>query len=167
MSKLSPDEPSIAPSRADSVRRTAAAQEARGAQTFALTLAPTATPVAVGASESQPLRVWRLQHSEPFIENPLGNRMKRACPPPSSTETLASWGSTPRRASRPARTRRARPPCQVNGRDLGDAMAQRRMASAYLRYSSKYMDAKVEARPAKRGVWQGDFVQPQEWRHRR
>jgi endonuclease YncB( thermonuclease family) len=30
-------------------------------------------------------------------------------------------------------------------RDLGDAMARRGMASAYLRYLPQYMDAKVEA----------------------
>ena len=30
-----------------------------------------------------------------------------------------------------------------------------------------YMDAEVEARRAKRGVWQGDFIEPEEWRHRR
>jgi len=69
MSEQSPDEPSIAATRADPGRRKAAAQEARGAHTFAVTSAPTATPLPVGASENQLLRVCRLQTSEPFIEN--------------------------------------------------------------------------------------------------
>jgi endonuclease YncB( thermonuclease family) len=56
--------------------------------------------------------------------------------------------------------------CQVNGHDLGDAMVRRGMAIAYLRYSAKYMEAEVEARRARRGVWQGEFVEPEEWRHR-
>jgi len=30
--------------------------------------------------------------------------------------------------------------------------------------SAKHMEAEVEARRAKRGVWDGDFVTPAEWR---
>ena len=45
MSELPPDEPSIAAAGADSGRRMAAAHEARGAQTFAVTSAPAATPI--------------------------------------------------------------------------------------------------------------------------
>jgi len=55
--------------------------------------------------------------------------------------------------------------CQVNGRDLGDAMVRRGFAVAYLRYSAKYMEAEVEARRAKRGIWQGNFVEPEIFRH--
>jgi endonuclease YncB( thermonuclease family) len=57
--------------------------------------------------------------------------------------------------------------CSVNGHDLGDAMVRRGFAIAYLRYSSKYEDAEIEARRDKRGIWQGDFVEPEVWRHRR
>ena len=47
MSELSPDEPSIAAAGADPGRRKAAAHEARGVQTFAVTSAPAATPFPV------------------------------------------------------------------------------------------------------------------------
>jgi hypothetical protein len=46
MSELSPDESSIAAAGADPGRRKAAAHEARGTQTFAVTSAPAATPIA-------------------------------------------------------------------------------------------------------------------------
>jgi hypothetical protein len=45
MSELPPDEPLIAAARADAGRRKAAATQARGAQTFAVTSAPAATPI--------------------------------------------------------------------------------------------------------------------------
>jgi hypothetical protein len=65
MSELPPDEPSITAPGADSSRREAAAQEARSAQTFAVSAEPTPTPISVSAGESQVLRAWH-----PFIENP-------------------------------------------------------------------------------------------------
>jgi hypothetical protein len=55
--------------------------------------------------------------------------------------------------------------CRVNGRDLGDVIVRRGMGIAYLRYLSKYMEAEVEARRARRGMWQGEFIEPEEWRH--
>jgi endonuclease YncB( thermonuclease family) len=54
--------------------------------------------------------------------------------------------------------------CEVAGRDLGDAMVRRGFAIAYLRYSSKYQEAEIEARKAKRGIWQGAFTEPERWR---
>jgi hypothetical protein len=172
MSELPSDERASAAAGADPGRRKAAAQEARGA--LALTLAPVASPITVGTCESKLLRVCRFQPSGPFIENPKrGDGMKRACPEPSSTETLSSRktfasgfsGSTTRRTRRPARTRKAKPTCQVNARGLGDAKVRPGFAIAYLRHSAKYMEPEVEARRAKRGVWDGDFVTPAEWRH--
>jgi hypothetical protein len=65
------DEPSIAATRADPGRRNAATQEARGAQSLAVTSAPAAMPIPIGVGGSQFLRVW-LQPSEPFIENKVG-----------------------------------------------------------------------------------------------
>jgi hypothetical protein len=35
-----------------------------------------------------------------------------------------------------------------------------------LRYLSKYMEAEVEAHRARRGIWQGEFVEPEKWRYR-
>ena len=43
-------------------------------------------------------------------------------------------------------------------------MVRRGYAIAYLRYSSKYEDAEIEARTAKRGIWQGAFQEPERWR---
>jgi hypothetical protein len=40
-----------------------------------------------------------------------------------------------------------------------------RMAVAYLRYSARCVDAQVEARCAKRGERQDDFVSLADWRH--
>jgi endonuclease YncB( thermonuclease family) len=88
---------------------------------------------------------------------------------PSSTETLSSWerlgGPTPRKASRSARTQRARPACQVNRRDLGDVMVRRGFAIGYLRYSGEHMEAEVETRQPRRVLWQGDFIEPEIWQH--
>jgi len=56
--------------------------------------------------------------------------------------------------------------CEVAGRDLGDWMVRRGFAIAYLRYSTKYADAEIEARRAKRGIWAGNFENPEDWRHR-
>lgn len=69
MFELYPNEASVAASAADPAKRKAAAQEARGAQSFAVTSAPAAKPIPVGAGGSQFLRCCRLQRSEPFIEN--------------------------------------------------------------------------------------------------
>ena len=57
--------------------------------------------------------------------------------------------------------------CEVNGRDLGDAMVRRGYAVDYTRYSGgKYAPAQLEARRAKRGIWAGEFLEPEQWRHR-
>jgi hypothetical protein len=52
MSELPSDKLCIADAGANPGRRKAAAQEARGAQTFAVTSAPTATPIHVSTSEN-------------------------------------------------------------------------------------------------------------------
>jgi hypothetical protein len=57
MSELAPDDSSVAGAGADPGRRKAAAEEARGAQTLAVTSAP----VLVGAGESQFCASGRLQ----------------------------------------------------------------------------------------------------------
>jgi endonuclease YncB( thermonuclease family) len=57
--------------------------------------------------------------------------------------------------------------CEVNGRDLGDAMVRRGFAVAYRRYSTKYEAAEVEAKEARRGIWAGGFEMPEQWRHRK
>jgi len=59
MSELPSDEPSITATGADPSRREAAAQEARSAQTFAVS----STPAKAG------FYAWRFQTWRPFIEN--------------------------------------------------------------------------------------------------
>jgi hypothetical protein len=40
------------------------------------------------------------------------------------------------------------------------------LAVAYRRFSQAYVDAEAEARAAKRGVWQGEFEMPWDYRER-
>ena len=57
--------------------------------------------------------------------------------------------------------------CEVSGRDLGDAMVRRGYAVDFTRYSGgRYATAQLEARAARRGIWQGQFLEPEQWRHR-
>lgn len=55
--------------------------------------------------------------------------------------------------------------CTVNGRDLGDAMVRAGHAVEYTRHSGgRYAAAEREARAAKRGIWAGQFDEPETWR---
>jgi endonuclease YncB( thermonuclease family) len=55
--------------------------------------------------------------------------------------------------------------CEVIGRDLGDAMVRAGHARDY-RSRGRYAAAEQEARAAKRGIWSGEFEDPQAWRRR-
>lgn len=59
--------------------------------------------------------------------------------------------------------------CAVDGTDLGEAMVRSGFAIDYVRYDGegRYREAQAEAKMAKRGIWQGDFLAPEQWRHRR
>jgi endonuclease YncB( thermonuclease family) len=59
--------------------------------------------------------------------------------------------------------------CSVGKHDLGEAMVRQGYAIDYRRYdrARRYEDAEVDARRAKRGIWQGAFTEPEEWRRRR
>jgi endonuclease YncB( thermonuclease family) len=50
--------------------------------------------------------------------------------------------------------------------DLGAALVRDGYAVDYRRYSSDYLAAEDEARAARRGIWQGDFERPENWRRR-
>lgn len=54
--------------------------------------------------------------------------------------------------------------CAARGRDLGNALVRRGYAIAYRRYSTMYVDAEIEARETKRGLWSGTFQEPEAWR---
>ena len=54
--------------------------------------------------------------------------------------------------------------CRVETLDLGAAMVRDGWALAFVRYAADYLGLEGEARAARRGLWQGTFVPPWEWR---
>ena len=57
--------------------------------------------------------------------------------------------------------------CHAGGTDVGGAMVYYGLALAYRRYSDDYVAAEDGAREARRGMWQGSFVEPRAWRKAR
>lgn len=57
--------------------------------------------------------------------------------------------------------------CSAGNSDIGKAMVLDGMALAYRRYSTRYVADEEIARKASRGVWQGSFVEPWQWRKER
>lgn len=62
------------------------------------------------------------------------------------------------------RWRRAIAVCTVRGEDMGSWLVTSGHAVAFRRYSLDYVADEETARAAERGVWQGRFVPPWEWR---
>ena len=56
--------------------------------------------------------------------------------------------------------------CRLNGEDLNGWMVQEGWALAYVKYSSVYVGTEEDARTHQRGLWQGAFIAPWDWRHR-
>jgi endonuclease YncB( thermonuclease family) len=56
--------------------------------------------------------------------------------------------------------------CYLAGEDLNAWMVQKGWALAYVRYSSAYRQVENDARANRRGLWQGAFIAPWDWRHR-
>ena len=56
--------------------------------------------------------------------------------------------------------------CYVGGEDLNAWMVREGWALAYVRYSSAYRGIENDARTQRRGLWQGAFIAPWDWRHR-
>src|SRR3974390_3103029 len=56
--------------------------------------------------------------------------------------------------------------CSLAREDLNNWMVQEGWALAYVRYSMVYVQAEAEARTHQRGLWQGAFIAPWDWRHR-
>ena len=54
--------------------------------------------------------------------------------------------------------------CHAGGTDVGKAMVYNGLALAYRRYSEDYVETEDGAREGKRGMWQGAFIEPWEWR---
>lgn len=51
------------------------------------------------------------------------------------------------------------------GQDLGRVLVEMGMATAYRRYSTDYVDLEESARAARRGVWSGEFQDPEGFSH--
>ena len=56
--------------------------------------------------------------------------------------------------------------CFAGSLELNRWLVQRGLAVAYRRYSRDYVAAEAEAKAARRGLWAGSFVQPEEWRRK-
>jgi len=57
--------------------------------------------------------------------------------------------------------------CFIGDLDLNEWMVREGHALAYWRYSWRYLPAELAARMAGRGIWQGEFKTPEDWRHSR
>lgn len=56
--------------------------------------------------------------------------------------------------------------CSLRGEDLNAWVVREGWALAYVTYSSAYAPAEKDAHLHKRGLWQGAFIAPWDWRHR-
>jgi len=56
--------------------------------------------------------------------------------------------------------------CHLAGEDLNGWLVQQGWALAYVKYSSTYRQVEEDARANLRGLWQGAFIAPWDWRHR-
>lgn len=56
--------------------------------------------------------------------------------------------------------------CSLAGEDLNSWMVQQGWALAYVKYSPAYRQVEEQARANQRGIWQGAFIAPWDWRHR-
>src|SRR5262249_23775239 len=56
--------------------------------------------------------------------------------------------------------------CLLASEDLNAWMVQNGWALAYVQYSSAYQKVEEDARASQRGLWQGAFIAPWDWRHR-
>jgi len=54
--------------------------------------------------------------------------------------------------------------CLAGDTDIGKALVEQGLAMAYRRYSQDYVTAEQNAERAKRGIWQGPFDAPWDWR---
>jgi endonuclease YncB( thermonuclease family) len=62
--------------------------------------------------------------------------------------------------------RRTLATCYLAGEDLNGWLVQQGWALAYVKYSSAYRQVEEDARVNQRGLWQGAFIAPWDWRHR-
>lgn len=63
------------------------------------------------------------------------------------------------------RYRRAVAQCRAGTLNVNEAMVRSGWAVAYRRHGQDYAAAEAEARKARRGLWQGRFQKPEDWRN--
>ena len=56
--------------------------------------------------------------------------------------------------------------CFANGHDIAGALVDQGLALAYRDFSTAYVENETRAAAAKRGMWQGRFSPPWEWRRK-
>lgn len=56
--------------------------------------------------------------------------------------------------------------CEAGGVDLAQALVSQGLAVAYVKYSTRYVDAETHAKSQKLGVWSGPFDFPWVWRNK-
>ena len=54
--------------------------------------------------------------------------------------------------------------CNIKNKDINEQLVEEGLALAYRQYSKDYVLAEKTARNAKKGLWQGDFIKPWDWR---
>ena len=54
--------------------------------------------------------------------------------------------------------------CSAEDEDLNRWMVEQGWAIAYRKYSTDYVEAEEHARAADKGIWEGRFIEPEEWR---
>ena len=57
--------------------------------------------------------------------------------------------------------------CRAGTLDINDAMVRSGWAVAYRRHGHDHVAAEADARKARRGLWQGEFEMPEDWRNAR
>ncbi len=57
--------------------------------------------------------------------------------------------------------------CSQSGQDINEELVRQGWAIAYRNHSSDFTEAEREARQAGRGMWQGKFDRPRDWRNNR
>src|ERR1039458_9182242 len=62
--------------------------------------------------------------------------------------------------------RRTLATCYLAGEDLNGWLVKQGWALAYVKYSPAYRQVEEDARVNQRGIWQGAFIAPWDWRHR-
>jgi endonuclease YncB( thermonuclease family) len=94
------------------------------------------------------------------------NRLTYGCGKRASEELrdLVALGKLTCVSSEVDRYHRAISRCKVGPLDINREMVLRGWAVAFVRYSSDYVPAQLQARKAKRGLWAGNFEDPATYR---